>query len=138
MNKIFIILIVSAVWLNGCGHTPITVPPAVQSNMQQPQPMQVQKMSLTDKQMVKGKRLAKKVKKQLIVAQDEAVKAGGNVHVVCPATVPAAILSELEGIGVGYTVDYFSKTGYVIELSKDSDNITKSKGMTFSETQVGK
>lgn len=138
MNKLFIVVIANTLLINGCSYTSVKVPAVVRSHAQQPQPMQVQRMTLTDKQMLKGKRLAKKVKKQLIVAQDEAVKAGGRVHVVCPSKVPSAITDELKDIGVSYTVDYFVNTGYIIELSKNNSDVTKSKNLSFSETQAGK
>lgn len=77
-----------------------------------------QKHVYTNKQIVSGNRLSKKTKNQLIQANSMAKKAGGNVHVICPASATPEILQEIEATGVTYNQDYAMREGYIVIFSK--------------------
>jgi hypothetical protein len=77
-----------------------------------------QKHVYSDKQIVSGNRLSKKAKNQLIQANSMAKKAGGNVHVICPAGATFEILQEIEATGVTYNKDNAMREGYIVIFSK--------------------
>lgn len=54
----------------------------------------------------------------MIQAHAMAKKAGGNVHVICPAGATPEILQDIEATGVTYSQDNAMKNGYIVIFSK--------------------
>ena len=77
-----------------------------------------QKHVYSNKQIISGNRLSKKTRNQLIQANAMAKKAGGNVHVICPASATPEILQDIEATGVTYNQDHAMKNGYIVIFSK--------------------
>ncbi|MCI0618104.1 hypothetical protein L0244_34445 [bacterium] len=82
------------------------------------EPVEMQEQFFSDEQMVYRNRLSKKIKKQLIRAKRTSEKAGGSVHVICPASATPKILNEIESTGVSFEQDKSKRTGYLVILSK--------------------
>lgn len=95
----------------------------VVENGQTVQKIESQKMVVSDAQMVSGKHLSSKVKKQLMIAKQESLKVGGNVHVICPANASNTVINEISNTGVAYTKDNTLNTGYVVVMSKNNDGV---------------
>lgn len=91
----------------------------VTENGQKRQRLDVQKMQLSDAQVVTKDRLSPRIKEQLINTKSSALKTGGYVHVVCPANAPSSVMSDIDKIGIGYSKDTTTASGYTIYLSRD-------------------
>lgn len=81
-------------------------------------PAATEEQILTDEQMVYRNRLAKKIKKQLVRAKRMSEKAGGSVHVICPASATRHILDDIESTGVTYEQLKSKPTGYIVIFTK--------------------
>lgn len=95
----------------------------VTENGQTKKQIDVQKKQLSDAQMVSNSHLSPKIKDQLISARNEAQKTGGYVHVVCPANTPPSVISDIDSIGIGYSKDHTTQSGYTVLLARSRDEL---------------
>lgn len=129
MKKILIAILLMPLALIGCTNTSSKLramwdiatdqSPSTSKPDQYNTPIQqTERVEFSDEQMVSGKHLSKKVKKQLAEVIRMAEKADGSVHVICPATATQIILNEIKETGATYNKDNSINSGYVVILSK--------------------
>jgi len=114
-----------ATWQEETGAKPEIVKASqVVENGQTVQKIDIQKMVVSDEQMVSKNHLSPKVKNQLITAKKESLKVGGNVEVICPASATQNIMNEINMTGVSYRQDETLSNGYVVVLSRSNEGIS--------------
>lgn len=106
-------------WQREIGAQPgVTQATQIIENGKKLQKINSQKFLLSEAQMVVGNQLSPKVKRQLMLAKQEAQKVGGRVQVLCPPNAPQAVLNDFKRAGISYTQDAMLRTGYAVLMSK--------------------
>jgi|GEM_PF-1425266 len=107
-------------WEQDVGAKPVLVKaPVVVEDGEKRQRIDVQKMLLSDDQVVSGGRLSPDVKNHLRTAKNEARKVGGQVLVICPKSASPSVIRDIRNTGVDVEQDRSLTSGYVLVLSRN-------------------
>jgi hypothetical protein len=96
---------------------PVTVPRT--ENGQTVHQIEEQRLVLEPTQMlVKNAQLSPSVKEQLIAANQDSLKAGGAVKLICPMQTPPKVFAELKSAGIVYEQSYTQDNNFVLVMYK--------------------